>query len=135
MKIQTNYIGNKRFQSGEGNASITMDAPQQVGGLGEGVGPKTLLLYGLAGCTGLDVVAILEKKKVSYDSFVLEVSAEQTNKHPKVFKNIKVIYKFETEESNRPDIERAITLSEEQFCGVSAMLSKTAKIEWELVIS
>lgn len=135
MKIQTTYKGNKRFQSGEGLGQLTMDAPIPLGGLGEGTGPKTLLLYGLAGCTGLDVVAILEKKKVTYDSFELEVSAEQTNTHPKVFKEIKVVYKFKTDEANRPDIERAITLSEKQFCGVSAMLAKTASIKWELIIS
>lgn len=135
MKIQTKYQGNKRFQSGENLSRITMDAPVQLGGLGEGTGPKTLLLYGLAGCTGLDVVAILEKKKVTYDSFELEVSAEQTGTHPKVFKEIKVVYKFKTDEANRADIERAITLSEQQFCGVAAMLAKTAKIEWELIIS
>ncbi|MBN2529097.1 MAG: OsmC family protein [Deltaproteobacteria bacterium] len=134
MEIKATYQGNKRFQSNDGIARITMDAPKDAGGLGEGVGPKSLLLYGLAGCTGLDVVSILEKKKVDYDDFEITVAAEQTGTHPKVYKSIKITYTFKTDEANRQDIERAITLSETTFCGVSAMLSKTAKIEWELII-
>lgn len=134
MEITAKYFGNKRFQSNEGVATVTMDAPVDAGGLGEGVGPKSLLLYGLAGCTGLDVVSILEKKKVAYDSFEIKVAAEQTGTHPKVYKTIKITYIFKTDEANRQDIERAITLSETTFCGVSAMLKKTADISWELVI-
>jgi putative redox protein len=134
MEIKTRYFGKKRFQSNQDVASITMDAPKEMGGLGEGVGPKSLLLYGLAGCTGLDVVSILEKKNVAYEDFEITVSAEQTSKHPKVYKSIKITYTFETDEANRKDIERAITLSETTFCGVSAMLKKTADISWELVI-
>jgi putative redox protein len=134
MEITTKYLGNKRFQSNQDVATITMDTPADMGGLGEGVGPKSLLLYGLAGCTGLDVVSILEKKNVAYDNFEITVSAEQTNTHPKVYKNIKITYTFQTDEANRKDIERAITLSETTFCGVSAMLKKTANITWELVI-
>ncbi|MBN2340892.1 MAG: OsmC family protein [Deltaproteobacteria bacterium] len=134
MHVTTKYFGNKRFQSNEGPATITMDAPKEAGGLGEGVGPKSLLLYGLMGCTGLDVVSILEKKKIDYDSFEISVDAEQTGTHPKVYKQIKLTFTFETDEAHRKDIERAITLSEKTFCGVSAMLSKTADMSWELVI-
>jgi putative redox protein len=135
MHIQTKYQGNLRFSSGDGDGAVTMDGSQEVGGLGIAPTPKSLLLYGLAGCTGLDIVTILQKKKVEYDSFEIDIKAEQTNTHPKTFKTIEIIFKFSGKEEDRQTIEKAIKLSEKQFCGVTAMLSKSAEISWTLEIS
>ena len=134
MKIKTIYKGNLRFQSGEGDGTLTMDGEKQVGGLGEAPSPKSLLLYGLAGCTGLDVVTILKKKKIEFDALEIEVNADLTNIHPKTYKTIELIFKFAGREEDRKIIERAITLSEKQFCGVTAMLEKSAQISWTLEI-
>ena len=134
LNIQTTYLGEKRFASGDGVAAVTMDAGEQAGGLGEAPNPKMLVLHGLAGCTGLDVVSILAKKKVSFDKFDLTVSATQGKVHPVVFKTIVVTYTFVGDEADRKHYERAIELSESQFCGVSSMLAKSAEITSELVI-
>ena len=109
-----------------------MDAGEQAGGQGIAPNPKRLVLHGLAGCTGMDVVSILEKKKVEYESFDMEVTAEQTNTHPKMFKTIELIYRFKANEDDKKHILRAIELSMGQFCGVSAMLEKSATINWRL---
>lgn len=135
MQIETTYLGNKRFQSGEAIATVTMDAGAPAGGLGEAPNPKKMVLHGLAGCTGLDVVAILEKKKVEYDHFSISVEVTQSNTHPKVFKTIDMVYRFTADEADRAAIERAIELSKKQFCGVSAMLEKTATINFTLKIT
>ncbi|MBN2802011.1 MAG: OsmC family protein [Deltaproteobacteria bacterium] len=134
MHIQTKYQGNFRFASGDGDGAVTIDGAKEMGGLGIAPTPKSLLLYGLAGCTGLDIVTILQKKKVEYDSFEIDIKAEQTNTHPKIFKTIEIIFKFAGKEEDRQTIEKAIKLSEKQFCGVTAMLSKSARITWTLEI-
>jgi putative redox protein len=135
MHISTKYQGDLRFQSGEGIGQLTMDGAKDVGGPGEAPTPKSLVLYGLAGCTGLDIVTILAKKKVSFDSFDIEVTAEQTNTHPKTFKTIHLLFRFTGKEDDRAVMERAIKMSEKMFCGVTAMLQKSAEISWTLEIN
>jgi len=80
------------------------------------------------------VATILEKKKVTWDRFDIDVAAEQTSTHPMVFKTIHITYRFVADEADRPHIERAIELSKNQFCGVSAMLAKSAQITHTLEI-
>lgn len=112
---------------------FTVDADESVGGKDRGPRPKALLLSGLAGCTGMDVASILGKMKMPYDSFAIEIDAETTDEHPKVYKTISIRYIFTGKELDRGKIEKAVKLSQEKYCGVSAMLGKTAKIESEIV--
>ena len=133
MKISTSYKGEMRFASDDA-LSVIMDAATQGGGKGEAPTPKQMVLHGLAGCTGMDVAMILGKKKVVFENFQIDVEAEQTQYHPKVFKSIKLTYRFTANPEDRPAIERAVELSRENFCGVSAMLEKTATLEHEIII-
>ena len=128
MKITTSYQGQLRFADGEGAGRVVMDAAAAGGGLGEALSPKQMVLQGLAGCTGLDVVSILGKKGVKFESFTIDVAAEQTNLHPKVFKEIVITFRFTGDPAEREHYERAVELSGTRFCGVSAMLGKTAAI-------
>jgi putative redox protein len=132
MKVRTRYQGQRRFDSGEGVARVVMDAAADADGLGEAPTPKQMVLHGLAGCTGLDVAVMLERKKVRFEELEVEVEAEQTRAHPRVFKTILITYRVAADPADRAAIERAIQLSEERFCGVSAMLGKTAHIETAL---
>jgi putative redox protein len=134
MKVTTSYEGQLRFSSGEGPAQVVMDAVPAAGGLGQAPTPKEMVLQGLAGCTGLDVAAILGKKRVRFEGLEVDAEAEQTTSHPKVFKSIKITYRIKADPADRQAIERAIELSEKQFCGVSAMLRKSAAISWDLVL-
>ncbi len=135
IKISTTYVNDMRFSDGSGDGRVIMDAKKAVGGLGVAPNPKQMVLHGLAGCTGMDVVAILNKKKVAYDSFSMDVEVEQTKTHPIVFKHIKITYRFVGDPADRPHIERAIQMSKGQFCGVTDMLKKSADIDWELIIT
>ncbi|MCP4605708.1 MAG: OsmC family protein [Proteobacteria bacterium] len=132
MKITTKYQGGMRFAEGEGHSLVVMDAKKEVGGQEEALTPKELVLQGLAGCTGLDVAAMLDKKKVHYENFSIDVEAEQTKHHPKVFSRIHITYRIKAALNDGPTIIRMIELSKNNFCGVSAMLSKTAEMSWEL---
>ena len=94
-----------------------------------------MLLSGLAACSAIDVVEILEKMRVPFAN--LEVSAEtsQTEDHPRVFKTIHLTYTVKTEGENRDKLKKAIDLSLEKYCGVAAMLKKNSAILYEIVIT
>ncbi len=105
-----------------------MDGPEDFGGSDAGIRPKELLLLSLAGCTASDVVSILQKKRVKLDDFEINISAQMTEEHPKVFTIIDLEYVFYGDNIAEKDVERAIELSQIKYCGVSAMLEKAIKI-------
>ncbi len=108
---------------------FTIDAGEQVGGEDRGPRPKGLMLSALGGCTGMDVVSILRKMKVTEFELDIEVSGEQTEEHPKVYHTITIEYKFSGSDLPESKIKKAIELSETRYCGVSEMLRKAAKLE------
>ena len=114
--------------------TFMVDADEQYGGKDRGPRPKALLLSGLAGCTGMDVASILGKMQMPYDSFAIEVDAETNDEHPIVYTRIVMRYIFTGENVDRSRIEKAVKLSTQKYCGVHAMLSKTAEIESEIII-
>lgn len=114
---------------------FTIDADESVGGSDKGPRPKPLVLSSLAGCTGMDVVYFLRKMRMEWDSFKLEVKGELTDTHPKVFKEIMLRYIFTGGKLDIDKIEKAIKMSQEKYCGVTAMLNKTAAINYEIVLN
>lgn len=110
-----------------------VDADEQFGGKNRGPRPKALLLSGLAGCTGMDVASILGKMQMRYDSLALEIDAEKGDEHPIVYTKIHIKYIFSGPELDLRKIKKAIKLSLEKYCGVNAMLGKTAEISYEIV--
>ena len=113
---------------------ITLDASPDLGGEDRGPRPKPLLLASLAGCTGIDVVSILNKMKVPLEGFRMTVSASQTEEHPKIYDTINITYFFKGKDLPMNKLEKAVKLSEEKYCGVSAMLKKAGLIEYEIII-
>jgi len=113
---------------GESNHWITMDGPENLGGNNAGIRPKELVLIALAGCTGSDVVSILQKKRINLTDFEINISAQQTEEHPKVFTHIDLEYVFYGKGIQLKDVERAIELSTQTYCGVSTMLKKAMTI-------
>jgi len=122
------YQEGMSFQAELGNHRLRLDADEAFGGQDLGPRPKELLLVALAGCTGMDVVSILNKMKVPFKEFWLEVEAELTTTNPKVYQAFTIFYNLRGENLNREKIEKAIALSQEHYCGVSAMFRHFAKI-------
>jgi len=114
--------------------TIVMDGPKQVGGDDSAVRPGELTLVALGGCTGIDVITILEKMRVKFDSFEVVVSAEPAEEHPKVWTKIHVKYIFKGKNIDEAKVKKAITLSEEKYCSVSVMLRKTAQMTYDYEI-
>jgi putative redox protein len=120
---------NHEFTSHFGHNEIKIDGARQ-----NGFGPKSLLLSGLAGCSGIDIVDILKKMRVDFSEFNIEVKAEQTAEDPKVYKDIYITYKIKTGKENKEKVKKAIDLSLEKYCGVAAMLRKNSPIHYTLEI-
>lgn len=129
MKTITRWKEKHEFESRQDDNTIKLDGSKQ-----NGFSPKALLLAGLAGCSGIDVVDILEKMRVEFSDFTIDTEAEQTAEHPKVFKEILITYRLKTASGNEDKVRKAIDLSLEKYCGVSAMLKKNSPINYKLVI-
>lgn len=129
MKTKTIWKKAHQFTSYQDHNEIAIDGSRQ-----HGIGPKSLLLSGLAGCSGIDVVDILTKMRVDFSSLEIDVETTQTEVNPKVFKDIHIIYKIETAKENEDKVKKAIDLSLEKYCGVSAMLQKNSDIHYTIQI-
>jgi putative redox protein len=119
----------------ESNHWITMDGPSDFKGFNAGSRPKELMLIGLGGCTGADVASILIKMKEPVSRFEIDMYAESATEHPKVFTKIQLVYKFWGENINSENLEKAINLSQEKYCSVSAMLKKAVDITYSYKIN
>ena len=127
MKTTTTWKSGQAFDSSFNNVKIEVDGKA-------GFSPKALLLTGLAGCSGIDVVEVLEKMRVPFADLTIEVEAEQTDEHPRVFKDIHMEFILKTGEENRDKVKKAVDLSLDKYCGVAAMLKKNSKIIYTITI-
>ncbi len=108
--------------------SVTMDAEIAHGGRDSGFRPMELILVALGGCTGMDVLSILRKKKQNLTGFEVRVKGERSEIHPKVYREIRVEYIVKGKDISEDAVKKAIMLSEEKYCSVEAMLRPAVKI-------
>lgn len=134
-KTKVSWTGEMSFDVELDGHHFIIDADEKFGGKDKGPRPKALLLSGLAGCTGMDVVSLLKKMRMDWASFNLEVEGQLTDEHPMVYRDIKIKYIFTGDSLDQKKIEKAVNLSQDRYCGVSAMLGKTAKIQHEIVLN
>jgi putative redox protein len=126
-KAKTTWIEKQRFNGvSDSGHSIVVDGDKAAGN-----SPMELVLIGLCGCTGYDVVSILQKKRESFTSLEIRAEAERAAEPPSVYTKIKLIYRVGGKVP-RKAVEDAVRLSKEKYCSVSAMLAKTAKITTEI---
>lgn len=114
---------------------VLMDSPESSLPGPRGESPKHLFLQSVAGCTGMDVVAILDKMRVPIPQvFRIEVEAPLTEEHPKVFTAFAMTYILEGE-TDPQKLIRAVELSQTKYCGISAMFRKIAPLSWRLILN
>ncbi len=129
MKVTINQIqGIALAGKGDSKHWVVMDGPEKFSGLEAGSRPMELFLISLAGCTGMDVVSLLEKMRVKLEDFKMEVEAERVETHPKVFTKIRIEYFFFGKDIDPEKVEKAIDLSQNKYCSASAMLKKVVDI-------
>ena len=113
---------------------LPLDAKAAAGGHDLGFRPLELFAIGLAGCTGMDVISILKKKRQKVTAFEVSTEVKRAEEHPKVFTKILIVYKVTGKNLDPQAVERAVELSETKYCGAQAMLRKTAEITHQIEI-
>ena len=132
-KTTTQWKGGMLFESDNPSGkSVLMDTV--VNGQTErfGLSPKAMMLSSLAGCSGVDIVEILEKMKVTDYKLIIDVTAELTDEHPKYYNKVHVDYHFYGQEPSQNKINKAVTLSVDKYCGVMEMFRKFSTVSTKI---
>ena len=132
--VNTTWKENMTFDSLVSGHHVIMDASKDGGGDNQGPRPKELMLTALAGCTGMDVVSILKKMRVEVENFNVNIEANVTEEHPKHYDSLHIIYEFTGKDLPLDKLEKAVKLSQEQYCGVSYMYKKAMEVTFEIVV-
>jgi putative redox protein len=130
MDAQVSWKGKMAFTgTADRGFSLTLGSNPALGGDDSGFSPMELILIGLAGCTAMDVIDILHKKRQDVTGFDVKIHAGRTEEHPRVFNHVTIEYTITGYNIEKAAAERAVELSITRYCPVSAMISKTAIIE------
>jgi putative redox protein len=132
LKLIENVCLLGEADSGHG---VVIDGAPEIGGHNLGVRPMEMVLIGLGGCTAMDVLSILKKQRQQVTGFTIELEAQRREEPPKVFTEIHLRYIIKGHDLKDIHVKRAVELSAEKYCSVSAMLEKTAKIthDYEII--
>lgn len=132
--INTVWKENNIFETDLDGHKIVIDLATEAGGSDAGPRPKKLLLLSAAGCTGMDVVEILKKMRISPKSFNIRIDADLSEEHPKTYTELRVVYEFSGDNLPKDKIERACKLSFDKYCGVMAMYKKAVPVTYQVII-
>lgn len=134
-QVKISWKDKMAFSAEVNGHEIMLDAAEKVGGENRGPRPKPLMLVALAGCTGMDVVSILKKMRVEVEDFNVSVEGDLTEEHPKQFSKMHVIYEFKGKDLPMDKLQKAVNLSEERYCGVSATYRQAMEITSEIKVT
>jgi putative redox protein len=131
LEAKVTYVDGLQFlgEAASGHV-IVMDGDKEVGGRNTGARPMELLLIGLGGCSGMDIVSILKKKKQEINGVEIKVKGAKAENYPKKFTDIDIEFTVRGRNISNDAVKRAVELSMEKYCSVKAMLEGSAKITW-----
>jgi putative redox protein len=132
--VRVDWKEGMAFEANVDGHKIIIDAKEEHGGSDLGPRPKPLMMVALGGCTGMDIVSLLKKMRVDYESLSIRVEGDLTEEHPKYFIHMHIFYEFKGNNLPIDKIQKAIDLSQERYCGVSASYRKAMKITYEINI-
>ncbi len=134
-KAKIVWNGKMEFEAEMQGNKLLMDVPVASGGGNKGPKPKIILLAALAGCTGVDVISILEKMKIEGFSFYMDTAATVAEDHPRIYTEIVLDYHFNGDNLPAEKISKAVYLSKDKYCAVSAMLGSLSNIKARIFIN
>jgi putative redox protein len=132
--VNVKWNGGMSFEADVMDYKIMMDADPEFGGQRKGPKPKPLLLVALAGCTGMDIVSLLNKMRIEFKKFNIRVDGDTADEHPKKFTRITITYEVTGKNIDREKVEKAVILSKEKYCSVSATLKDSVTIDYLIEI-
>lgn len=128
QEVIFSHNGGMSFKGDLNHHEMVLDASANFGGKDLGPSPKGLLLVSLVGCTGIDMISLFDKMRVQFDDLKISAKGHLTDEHPKIYHTIDLTYHVWGNNIDRNKVEKAVKLSKEKYCGVSAMLEKASKI-------
>ena len=131
--VNTKWKGKMLFESLANDHIIHLDKLEKHGGDNKGPRPKPLILAAIGGCTGMEIVSIVEKMRLQIDEMEIDVTGELTDSQPKMYKAVHVIFKIKSKNPEKAKIERAIILAVDKYCGVVAMVRQFANVTSEIL--
>ncbi|MDX9750364.1 MAG: OsmC family protein [Flavobacteriales bacterium] len=131
-KVEAQWMGRMKFNALVHGHTLVMDAPERVGGDDEGPIPKPFVLTALAGCTGMDVIALLRKQGIELRHFGVDVAGEISKTQPIVYTRIHLVYDAQGDPAHRDATLAVVQRSQHEICGVSHMLKKAMPVTWEV---
>lgn len=134
MNVTVKHVGGMAFEGVGHSGETTKISPSVADTEHVGSSPMELVLMGVAGCSGIDIVGVLEKMRVSYKKFEICVEGERAQDHPRVFTDIRVVYKFWGTDLLEEKLRRAIDLSFDKYCSVIHTVNKVAQVTYTLEI-
>ena len=132
--ISISWKDGMAFETEVNGHKLILDAGEQFGGRDLGPRPKILMLVALAGCTAMDVVSILAKMRVELDNFDVKIESEQSEDQPVHYTSMHIIYEFWGKNLPEDKLEKAINLSHERYCGVSAVYRKAMPVTHAFIV-
>ena len=135
MAIKVKWEGGTKFTGQSGTSTtVTMEAGPKYGGGGQYPTPMELVAIAHGGCTGIDIVLIMQKMRVTLKTLEVEVQAKRREEPPTYYEEIKLIYTISGDGVTEENARRAVELSHETYCSVGAMLEDKAKISYEIKV-
>jgi putative redox protein len=129
VEARVKLMGGMQFEGDSTSGHrLIMDADDTSGGQNKGFRPMELLLVGFGGCSGMDVISILRKKRQNVTGLEMNVKGEKADSHPHIYKEVHIEYVVRGKEIQQEAVERAIALSLDKYCSVGATLAKAGKI-------
>jgi putative redox protein len=128
--INAIFKGGMNFTAEIKGHKIEIDTDEASGGNNIGTRPKALMLVSLAGCTGLDVVGILNKMRVNFSDFSINVQGHLTETDPKIYEEVLINYSIKVNKEDEEKVLKAVKLSQEKYCGVTKMFESFSKVSF-----
>ena len=133
MDAKVIWKSNMSFDgSSDSGFTVPLGTGPEVGGNNDGFRPMELIAIGIAGCTAMDVMSILQKKRQEVTSFEVLVHAERASEHPKVFTHLTIEYIIGGKNLSKEAVKRAVELSETKYCPAQTMFRKVAPMELKI---
>lgn len=135
MQLKIRWMDGLGFETDLEGHRMVLDGHPEVGGKGRGPSPKILLLLSLAGCTGMDVISILKKMREEVDTFEIHARAHLADEHPRKVEAVEITYSLTGPRLCGDKVRKAVSLSEERYCGVAATLRPSVELSSRVVVN
>ncbi len=130
--VKTTWQNKMDFIAEVNAHQVHMDKLEQHGGNDLGPRPKPLILAAIAGCAGMEINSILQKMRINFESFEIDVHGELSNDIPKIYTQVHIHFSIKSQNPEKDKIEKAIHLTVDKYCGVIAMVKHFAKVSIQI---